>query len=109
MNKIKHLVPDLCRSAARGGIGYSPRCLLPCAEFCLLKNLNQYREDVGINHTLVRGTQQSNTSTCLETGNMESVLSSIYLNLSSVSSRDIRHGPAGLLFDRFLGTAEQVE
>lgn len=47
-------IPYLCRSSPRGGIGNSPRCLLPRAELSLLKDLNQYWEDVGINHILTR-------------------------------------------------------
>ena len=54
---------DLCRCASRCGIGDGPRCLLPCAELSLLKDLNQYWEDVGIDHILTREEVTSATHT----------------------------------------------
>lgn len=45
-------IPYLCTSASGGGISNSPRGLLPCAKLGLLKDLNEYWEDVGINDIL---------------------------------------------------------
>ena len=45
-------LPDLLRSAPRGCIGNGPGCFLPGTEFCLLQNLNQHGEDVGIDYCL---------------------------------------------------------
>lgn len=53
---IMQKLPYLCRSASRGSVSNGPRCLFPGAKLCLLKDLNEYWEDVGINHSL-RGKQ----------------------------------------------------
>lgn len=44
--------PYLCRCASRCSVSNSPRCFLSGTELSLLKDLNEYREDVGINHIL---------------------------------------------------------
>lgn len=46
--------PYLCRSATRGGVGNCPGRLLPRTELGLLKDLNEHREDVGVDHVLTR-------------------------------------------------------
>lgn len=55
--------PYLCRSAPWGGVSDSPRCLLPRTELSLLKDLNKYWEDVGIDHILQWGNIVSYTDT----------------------------------------------
>lgn len=105
-------VPYLCRSASRGGVSNSPCCLLPCTKLSLLKDLNEYREDVGINHILTEEEMLSATQTQnkpLSRGHTTPRWSSLYLNLSSVSCCDVGHSPASLLLDGLLGTAEEVE
>lgn len=44
--------PYLCRCASRGSVSNSPRCFLSGTKLSLLKDLNEYWEDVGINHIL---------------------------------------------------------
>lgn len=98
-------------SAPRGGVGNCPRSLLSCAELGLLKDLDQYWKDVGVNDVLTKtekcGQQQRTAALHLATTNGDAAAE--YLNLSSVSCGDVGHSPAGLLLDGFLRAAEKVE
>ena len=46
-------VPDLVRRASRRGVGDGPRRLLPGPKLRLLQDLDQDREDVGVDHRLL--------------------------------------------------------
>jgi hypothetical protein len=75
-------VTDLGRllETTRGGVGDGPAGLFPCLEIAVLEEMNQRRDDVGIDDGL---------------------------DLRGVAGGDVADGPAGLLADAVLGGAQQ--
>lgn len=73
---------DLLHRATTRRIGDGPGRLFPCFEVGLLQQIDDARENVGID----RG-----------------------LDLVPVAGRNVRDGPARLLADRLLGRAEQLQ
>jgi len=44
--------PDLRRGSSGGGVSDGPGCLLPGPELRLLQDVDEHREDVGVDHSL---------------------------------------------------------
>lgn len=76
--------PYLCRCASRGSVSNSPRCFLSGTELSLLKDLNEYWEDVGINHILTGEKKDASYGHMVQ---FQEIKSELKVNLGHVDKR----------------------
>lgn len=120
--------PNLFWRSSRCGISDRPSSLFPGPELCLLQNINQHWEDVGINYCLLSRIRHDQRQALRQDKMWKnddskadyswsllvpvltaSLVRMHHLYLCSVSCCDVGDGPACLLPYRFFSTAEEVQ